>query len=72
MSWMDVGIPGTAQVANFKTVLKGSRQKNILGMKNLARQIGIFKECVNGDEEQKPSEFLNGKLKNVLDTQKIV
>ena len=53
MSWMDVGIPGTAQVVEFKAALKGSRQKNTLGMKNLARQIGIFKECVNGDEEQK-------------------
>ena len=71
-TWMDKGIVGTAQVVKYKTVLKGSRQKNTLGMKNLARLIGIFKECVNGDEEQKPSEFLNGKLKNVLDTQKIV
>ena len=71
MTWMDVGIKGTAQVAEFKTVLRGSRQKNTLAMKNLSRQIGIFKECVNGDDE-KPSEFLNGKLKNVLDTQKIV
>ena len=72
MSWMDVGIPGTAQVVNFKTILKGSRQKNTLGMKNLARQIGIFKELVNGDEEQKPSKLLNDKLEYVLKAQKVV
>ena len=72
MSWMDVGIHGTTQVVNFKTILKGSRQKNTLGMKNLARQIGIFKELVNGDEEQKPSKLLNDKLESVLKAQKIV
>ena len=67
-----MGIKGTAQVVEFKTVLKGIRQKNTLAMKNLSRQIGMFKECINGDEEQKPSGFLNGKLKNVLDAQKVV
>ena len=40
-------------------------------MKNLNRKIGIFKECLIGDE-QKPSGFLNAKLKNVLDAQKVV
>ena len=72
MSWMDVGIPGTAQVVNFKAVLKGSRQKNTLGMTNLSRRIGIFKECVNGDEDQKSSKFLSDELKSVLEAKKIV
>ena len=67
-----MGIKGTAQVAEIKTTLRGIRKKNTLAMKNLSRQIGMFKECVNGDEEQKPSGFLNSKLKNVLDAQKIV
>ena len=53
MSWIKVGIKGTAQVVEFKTVLKGVRQKNTLAMKNLSRQIGIFKECINGYDEQK-------------------
>ena len=72
MSWIEVGIKGTAQVVEFKTILKGIRQKNTLKMKNLSRQIGMFKECINGYEDQNPSGFLNGKLKNVLDAQKIV
>ena len=62
MSWIEVGIKGTAQVVELKTVLKGVRQRNTLAVKNLNRQIGIFKECASGDE-QKPSGFLNAKLK---------
>merc|ERR1711888_404076 len=71
---MDKGIVGTAQVVKYKTVLKGVRQKNTIGMTNLSRKIGIFKECVNDQDEddQKSSKFLNDELKSVLEAKKIV
>ena len=71
MSWIEVGIQGTAKVVELKTVLKGVRQRTTLAVKNLNRKIGIFKDCISSDE-QKPSGFLNAKLKNVLDAQEVV
>ena len=50
-TWMDKGIPGTAKVVEYKITLKGARQRNSIGMTSLSRKIGIFKELVNGQDE---------------------
>ena len=71
MSWIEVGIQGTARVVELKTSLKGLRQKNTLAVNSLNRHLGIFKECVSGDD-QKPSGFLNSKLKKVHDALTVV
>ena len=71
MSWITVGIHGTAKVVQLKTNLKGLRQRNSLAVKSLNREIGLFKECVS-EEDQQPSGFLNSKLKKVNDALKVV
>ena len=73
-TWMDKGIPGTAKVVEYKITLKGARQRSSIGMTSLSRKIGIFKELVNGQDEddQKSSSFLNDELKSVLEAKKLV
>ena len=66
MSWMDVGVQGTARVGTIKTTLRGARQKNTLAMNNLRRQIGIFLELVHDADPSKPSKLVNNKLEGVL------
>ena len=63
-TWMDKGIPGTAKVVEYKIILKGARQRNSIGMTNLSRRIGIFRECLHDQDEddQKSSMFLNDEL----------
>ena len=71
MSWLTVGVQGTAKVVQLKTNLKSLRQKNSMAVKSLLREIGLFKECIS-EEDQQLSGFQNSKHKKVAEALKVV
>ena len=71
MSWITVGVHGTAKVVQLKTNLKSLRQKNSLAVKSRIKELGLFKEFVS-EEDQQLSGFQNSKLKKVAEALKVV
>ena len=64
MSWIEVGVQGTANVVKLKTNLKSLRTRNTMAVKSLLREMGLFKECIS-EEDQQLTSFQNTQLKRV-------
>ena len=63
---MEKGVPGTKEVIKLKTSLKSLRTKNTFAVKNLQRELGLFRECISEvSEGDQLTSFQNAQLKRV-------
>ena len=65
-TWMEKGVQGTTRVIQLKTSLKSLRTKNTFAVKNLQRELGLFRECISEvSEGDQLTSFQYAQLKRV-------